>query len=180
MKDGLCQFIYDITRTYSADIIQFNVDVDGYSVNDNSIKWMLNSFIPLEKKLSNGDIIKEAYITRRYITSLVGKIFNANLCKNVNNYLPNERCYVGEDIFTYFIFSCLAKSYIGIKTPGYYVYRYGLGVENAECMTLAKFEQYCKMSNWVKYAHQFLQQVNYFGDEQFNELFVNYSIKYEL
>lgn len=29
-------------------------------------------------------------------------------------------------------------------------------------------------------AHQYLQQVKYIGDEQFNDLFVNYSIKYEL
>ena len=157
IREDLCEFIVNYSDS-DFDILQFNIDVEDNTDGSKNALWLKNALQPSERQLKNAEIMKEAYINRSYVTSLVGKVFSAELCKKVYSIVPDEHCYVGEDIFTYFIFSCLAKSYIGIKTPGYYVYRYGLGVENADCMTLAKFEQYCKMSNWVKYAHQFLQQ----------------------
>lgn len=156
IKEDLCQFVNDITAKECADVIQFCIDIDGYSVNNNDVEWMRNAFKPIEKRLNASQILSEAFITRKCTTSLVGKIFKAELCKKVNEFLPYEKCYVGEDIFTYFIFANFAESYIGINTKGYYVYRYGLGVENSKTMPISKFEQYCKMSNWVEYAEKFL------------------------
>jgi len=158
IKTDLCQFITDNVAKSKFDIIQFGIEVEDYSNNSANAQWLKNALQPENRQLNGEEIIKEAYIGRSYVTSLVGKVFKTELCKKVYSFIPDEHCYVGEDIFTYFIYSCFAQRYIGIKTEGYYVYRYGLGVENAQTMSLTKFEQYCKMANWVKYAQQFLLQ----------------------
>ncbi len=160
IKADLCKFIADITQKYDNDIIQFNIDVKNYSGEDKNVLWLRDALQPKNVVLKNDRIITDAYIDRKHITSLVGKIFKSEICKKVYSIIPDEHCYVGEDIFTYFIFACNAKSYRGITTDGYYVYRYGLGVENSDKMPLSKFEQYCKMSNWVKYAKEYLEKIS--------------------
>lgn len=163
VRDGLCEFIANYTDNNDIDILQFNIEVEDNTFGSDNAKWLKNALRPLDRRLNKNDIITEAYINRSYVTSLVGKVFSAELCKKVYSIIPDEHCYVGEDIFTYFLFSYFADSYVGVNTPGYYIYRYGLGVENADCMTLSKFEQYCKMSYWVEYTKQFLND-NYSND----------------
>ena len=105
----------------------------------------------------NGDIIlTEAYVRRSYITSLLGKVFTAEICKKIFSLLPDEHCYVGEDIFTYFFLAYFANSYVSINTKDYYFYRYGLGVTNNESISLEKFEVYCKMAKWCQYTRDVL------------------------
>jgi len=160
IKADLCQFIADNVVNNKFDIIQFGIEVEDYSNNSANVKWLKNALQPANKRFNGEEIIKEAYINRSYATSLVGKAFKTNICKNVYSNIPDEHCYVGEDIFTYFILSCSAQSYIGINTSGYYIYRYGLGVGNNNVMGISKFEQYCKMANWVKYAYKYLNDIN--------------------
>lgn len=151
---NLCTFAEEITRTEYADIIQFGADVCDYANNAAKAAWLRNALIPAPRELETSkEIMREAYVTRSYVTSLWGKLYKSELCKKAYAALPDVYCYVGEDIFTFFYLSYYAQSYKGIPTRAYYTYRHGLGVTNVEIMTLEKFETYCNMANFVKYIH---------------------------
>lgn len=157
IKKDLCLFIAENTDKNNYDVLQYKIDIEDYTYGSKNAQWLKEALQPCNRELKNNNILSEAYINRSYVTSLVGKAFKTELCKEVYNNIPNEHCYVGEDIFTYFLIACLAESYAGKNTEGYYVYRYGLGVENSETVQLSKFEQYCKMSNWLTHARKFLE-----------------------
>ena len=154
----LCAFAEEITRTESADIIQFGAEVCDSSHDAAKAAWLKHRITPTPKTLASGEILREAYVNRSYTTTLWGKLYKSDLCKKAYQALPNVYCYAGEDIFTYFYLAYYAQSYIGIPTCAYYTYRHGLGITNAEIMSLEKFEMYCNMSTFVKYIHDNLIQ----------------------
>ncbi len=155
----LCEFAANICAD-GYDIVQYNVKIENNSSNDKDADWLSKRLHCENRILKNDDIILQAYNVSSYATSIVGKIFKTDLCKKVYSTIPDEYCYVGEDIYTYFVISCLAKKYRSVDSKEFYIYRYGLGVENSDKMQLAKFEQYCKMSKWVMYGNEFLQKIS--------------------
>lgn len=154
----LCAFAEEITRTESADIIQFGAEVCDSSHDVAKAAWLKHRITPAPKTLASGEILREAYVNRSYTTTLWGKLYKSDLCKKAYQALPDVYCYAGEDIFTYFYLAYYAQSYKGIPTRAYYTYRHGLGITNAEIMSLEKFEMYCNMSKLVKFIHDNLIQ----------------------
>lgn len=154
----LCAFAEEITLTESADIIQFGAEVCDSSHDAAKAAWLKHRIPPAPKTLTSGEILWEAYVNRSYTTTLWGKLYKSDLCKKAYQALPNVYCYAGEDIFTYFYLAYYAQSYKGIPTRAYYTYRHGLGITNAEIMSLEKFEMYCNMSKLVKFIHDNLIQ----------------------
>lgn len=154
----LCAFAEEITRTESADIIQFGAEVCDSSHDAAKAAWLKHRITPAPKMLASGEILREAYVNRSYTTTLWGKLYKSDLCKKAYQALPDVYCYAGEDIFTYFYLAYYAQSYKGIPTRAYYTYRHGLGITNAEIMSLEKFEMYCNMSKLVKFIHDNLIQ----------------------
>lgn len=154
----LCAFAEEITRTESADIIQFGAAVCDSSHDAAKAAWLKHRITPAPKTLASGEILREAYVNRSYTTTLWGKLYKSDLCKKAYQALPDVYCYAGEDIFTYFYLAYYAQSYKGIPTRAYYTYRHGLGITNAEIMSLEKFEMYCNMSKLVKFIHDNLIQ----------------------
>lgn len=151
---NLCQFISDVTEKEDADIIHFSSGVYD-EISDKKIKAMEEDLKPLEKTLVGDEILEHAFIKRAFATQIWGKAFKADLCKEACSVLPEEHCYVGEDVFTTFIFCCFAKKYIGIKTPDYYFYRFGIGVSGQSMIKISKFEMFAKMANWIKYTQEY-------------------------
>lgn len=149
----MCAFAEEITRNEYADIIHFGADVCDYANDAPKEAWLRRILTPAPRELASKEILREAYVTRSYGTSLWGKLYKTDLCKKAYAALPNTYCYVGEDIFTYFYLAYYAKSYKGIPTRPYYIYRHGLGVTNVDMMSLKKFEIYCSMANFVKYIY---------------------------
>ena len=149
----MCAFAEEITRNEYADIIQFGAGVCDYANDASKAAWIRSILTPAPRELTSKEILREAYVTRSYGTTLWGKLYKSDLCKKAYAALPNTYCYVGEDIFTYFYLAYYAKSYKGIPTRSYYTYRHGLGVTNVDVMSLQKFEIYCSMANFVKYIY---------------------------
>lgn len=154
----LCEFISEVTQREDADIIQFGVEINNYSGDQKKYNWLIHNLSPLEETLIDENIIRKAYIERKISTVLWGKIFKTYLCKKVYKLLPYEHCYVGEDIFTFYLLAYFAHDYKGINTKGHYIYNYGYGVGNADKMSLEKFELYCRMAKWSQYARDYLEQ----------------------
>lgn len=151
-----CKELIALTTNYQADIFHYTVGVEDYSGDKEAEKWLTNYLTAKDTFLSGNEIMQQLFITRSIPTSLVGKLFKVELCKKVFAHIPDYNCYLGEDLFTSFLFGFYAGNYIGIKTKPLYWYRRGLGVSNNQIMSLPKFESYCKMAELVKYAYAFL------------------------
>ncbi|MBQ7283473.1 MAG: glycosyltransferase family 2 protein [Oscillospiraceae bacterium] len=156
---NLCQFVNDITEKEDADIIHFSSGVDAED-SDKNFEGVVNALKPLEKTLIGDEILDNAYIKMTYATQVWGKIYKTDLCKKVYAVLPDEHCYVGEDVFTTFFLSHFAKKYVGVKTPQYYFYRFGFGISGQSMISVKKFEMFAKMSNWIKYTQEYLDTNN--------------------
>lgn len=154
----LCAFAEEVTQNEYADIIQFGADVLDFSQNAKKTAWLKRMLMPADSEYVGEEILTEAYVSRSYITSLLGKLYKSSLCKKAYSVLPDVYCYVGEDIFTFFYIAYYARDYKGIATKSYYTYRHGLGVTNVDAVTLKKYEQYCNMSAFVKYIYNHLIQ----------------------
>ena len=155
----LCQFIYEETQKDPVDIIHFPMGVFGAASGIN-IDNFITAMSPCAEKISGHEVIKSAYIDRKFASQLCGKAVKTSVCKQAFLYLPNEKCHVGEDVFSFFIISLFAESYKGYKTKPYYIYRFGVGVSNLRQLKLEKFELFCKMSNWYRYAQNIIDKLN--------------------
>lgn len=156
IADDLISFAQNIVQKESADIIQFSAGIECPSGDKKHVKWFQRRLKADDTAYFGVDILSEAFINCSYTTVLWGKILKTSLCKYVYSLLPDEHCYVGEDILTYFFLAYYAKSYVGIDSKEYYFYRYGLGVSNNEYVSLQKFEVYCKMAKWARYIYNVL------------------------
>lgn len=159
ISKDLCQIISDESEKNSADIIHFPMGVIG-SYSGINVSQFKSNMMPYETYLENDEIIKAAYVERRFASQLCGKAIRTDVCKKSVDYLPTERCHVGEDVFTFFITALFAGSYHGIITNELYFYRFGVGVSNLKSLSLTKFELFCKMSNWYRYASETLDKIS--------------------
>lgn len=153
---ALFEFAENVLLFEPADIIQFSTGVEDHSGDIRNIAWLTRALRPANTCYLDSAVLEQAYVQRSYVTTLWGKIFKTDLCKKAYAMLPDQRCYVGEDILTYFFLAFFARSYVGLDTPDYYIYRYGLGVSNNDTMALGKFDGYCQMAVWASYIRDTL------------------------
>ena len=85
----LCAFAEEITRTESADIIQFGAEVCDSSHDAAKAAWLKHRITPAPKALASGEILREAYVNRSYTTTLWGKLYKSDLCKKAYQALPD-------------------------------------------------------------------------------------------
>lgn len=153
-----CEQALGLIEAKQVDVLQFTIGVEDYSGDKAAKLWLEQALTPAGEHIVGDRILEELYITRRYTTSLLGKIYALPLCRAVYASIPDIYCYVGEDLFQQFYFGFFADSYEGVKTAPLYWYRRGLGVSNAGSVTLEKFELYCAMSALCEEIRNFLRK----------------------
>lgn len=144
--------IIDIISKNNEDIIQFSSNVEDYSNDDETRKWLLKYLAPLNRSLYGKEIADEMFFHNSISTNLWGKIFTRKLLNKSFKCVTDEckNIYLGEDIFLSFFISLYAKKYVGIESTYLYVYCRGLGVSNSDEISLSKFKKYCEMSVFAK------------------------------
>jgi len=160
IDSNLCSIIVEEAKKNNADILHFSMGVLG-SYSGINVHQFKQNMAPYEAFLKSGDIIKAAYIERKFASQLCGKAIRTSVCVKASEYLPDERCHVGEDVFTFFVTALFAESYQGIASQELYFYRFGVGVSNLRALELSKFELFCKMSNWYRYASDIITELSY-------------------
>ena len=168
-----CNLVLKEIEKEAVDILQFTIGVENYTKDKKSEIWLKKALTPIEKHLNGENILKDFYITRNITTSLLGKVYNASICKTAYKFIPDIYCYVGEDIFQQFFFGFFADSYNGIRTKPLYWYRYGLGISNKNILDLSKYEEFAKMGNLANYIEEFLKKYQIF--DNYKELFFSIS-----
>jgi len=166
-KDA-CEIAFNLIEKHQVDILQFTCGVEDNSNNSAAKKWLENVLRPEEAFLNGSEIQKDFYLTRKHTTSLLGKVYTTSLCKTVHKYIDNFYCYIGEDIFQFFYYSLLARTFLAVETKPLYWYRYGLGVSNSNIMPLSKFKLYCDMSDLCRRTKRFLIEHDYYDQCYYN------------
>lgn len=151
-----CRDAFDLIEQNGVDIVQVTCGVDNCSQDTESVRWLQNALTPKGLFLKNQEILREFFVTRSELTSLVGKIYSRDLCRKACLAVEDFHSYIGEDIFQFFYLAYFAKSYLGVKTNSLYWYRRGLGVSNNNMVSLEKFEHYCEMSKLCEKVKIFL------------------------
>ena len=149
IEPRLCQYIAKVVKSDNSDIIQFGMRVEDYSGDQQKVNNLNKMLNPRNIELTEENILVAAYQERSITTSLLGKVYKTGLVKRAYENLPDIACYVGEDILTFFYLAYFAKKYRGIRTQGYYIYQYGLGVTRSDEMRIEQYEPYCKMAQFV-------------------------------
>lgn len=153
-----CEHALKLIEDKQVDVLQFTIGVKDYSGDEAAKRWLEQALTPVEEHISGNRILDEFYITRRYTTSMLGKIYRTSVLRAAYACIPDIHCYVGEDIFQQFYFAFFTDNYEGVRTKPLYWYRRGLGVSGAGNVTLEKYQLYCAMSNLSKQVGIFLRE----------------------
>ena len=151
---GLCNCVLDLIRENHTDILQYSTCVNYLD------KHMRDYMDPVPGKITGSDILRNYYVTGEISTSLVTKIYRAELCQKAFQCIPDFHCYVGEDILTSFFIAYFASSYMGVRTKEKYIYNFGSGISTETAMSLEKFKLYCGMNRFPAIIRDALGQDN--------------------
>lgn len=151
-----CEKMFSSAEKSKAEICQFGVDVVNYTDVEGATAWHEKSFQPKAKTMAGDALMNSFFVQNENATTLWSKLYSRELCQTVYSKIPDRYCYVGEDIFTFYFMCLYCRTYAGFPEIKVYRYNYGLSVGNKENVSLSKFEQYCNMSDCVRYSQQFL------------------------
>jgi len=153
----VCAEVYRQSQKELADILQYSVEVTNYtSVSREASEARSRYLRPYPGTLDRDALMNVCFCDRSYTTSLCGKLFKTQLCKQALSHIPDMRSRIGEDIYSYFLLGFYAKKYVGIPTQAKYHYCYGRGVSNCDFVSLAKFEEFCGMGQLAGEVKRFL------------------------
>ena len=144
--------VMDAIQTENSDIVQFS----GRQIYLNTNKKF--TIEPPVGKYMGEQILENFFVTRKVTTSLVLKIYRAEICKKAFEKIPDFHCYVGEDILTSFFIAFFSSSYLGIKTKAKYNYAFGSGISSENEMSLKKYQLYCQMNKFPGIIESFLEK----------------------
>lgn len=149
---GLCRKAVELIQHHNTDIVQFSARV-------RYLKKGKTDFIePLTEKFSGKQVLENHFVFMNISTSLVVKIYNAEICKQAFKEIPDIRCYVGEDVLTSFFIAYFTSSYVGVKTKVKYNYYFGKGISEEDGITLEKYKLYCEMNRFPEIVKAFLDR----------------------
>lgn len=139
LEKDACEVAYEEITKRGCEVFQFGANIECEGVVDPDAVSGISNFVrPYKKSLANKDVFEGCFVSRLYTWNLWNKIYKTELVKKVADFIPNNRCVVGEDMFIYSMISYFAKSYQG-KDVKLYNYRYGNGVSTKALSSMKEF-----------------------------------------
>lgn len=154
-----CEELYNKIKEEKVEILHFNSRIENCAnISQDRIDMNIALLRPLTMHLLNKDIFDQCFQYRNYGFTLWNKIFSTSLCKKaffnmVDEYLPKA-----QDMYSYFIISYFAESYLGWDSKIYHHYCFGRGVTASLDITLDTFERYCLQSRVIEALEQFCNE----------------------
>lgn len=156
-KDAL-ELVQGIFDDGTYDILSFGIHVcPEATVDAVHLEAVYSYFVPYEGSLKGEEIFEKCYIDRAYSHNVWDKAYRTDLCKEGFSYITEDDIAIGADTYTYFVFSYLAESFLGIKDE-IYEYHAGRGLTGQKAIGVDKFEMHCKQANMVVACERFLQK----------------------
>ncbi len=116
-------------------------------------------FAVKNKKLLGNKIFFNCFKKKKYPHNVIGKAIKTDLCKEVYSNVLSDNIVMGEDLYAYFEFAFLAKSYKSINKK-LYNYNLGRGVTGGNTFSFGLYKKYCKMGDFFKDLNKFLEEKN--------------------
>lgn len=139
LEKNACEIAYKAITKRKCDVFQFGAKIECEGIQDpDAVEALINYLRPSDKTLKGTDVFEGCFVKGYYTWNLWNKIYKTDLVKKVVDYIPENRCVVGEDMFIYSMISHFATSYQG-KDVKIYNYRYGNGVSTKATATLKEF-----------------------------------------
>lgn len=139
LEKNACEVAYKEITKRKCDVFQFGANIECEGVQDEAAVDALIKFVrPSTKTLKGKDVFEGCFSSGYYTWNLWNKIYKADLVKQIADFIPQNRCVVGEDMFIYSMISHFATSYQG-KDVKLYNYRYGNGVSTKATATMKEF-----------------------------------------
>lgn len=160
LEPTACELLFETMARSKVEICNFPSKVIGLSSKTDLRE--VNKFIkPITGNLEEDQVFSACYIKSQYGWSLWNKIYQANLIKKAYQLTGDFYCNMAEDLFTYFIISYLAKSYLGIEGEPIHNYFFGLGMTGGPLNRgLGKLKNLCEQSLITQELRKFLLQQN--------------------
>lgn len=126
------------------DIISFGVRILSESdVDEEHLQAAYTYFTPYQGELNGKDIFTECFGNHTYSHNVWDKAYKTALCKEAFTHITGKCIAIGVDIYTYFVFSFLAETFLGLEDE-LYEYHVGRGVTGKKTMDIGKFELHCR------------------------------------
>jgi glycosyltransferase involved in cell wall biosynthesis len=155
-----CDTLYETMIRAKVDICHFPAKVIGISTKTDLSK-IIEFIRPFQDKLNDDNVFDACYTSSIYKWSIWNKIYEASLCKKAYQCTSDFYCNMAEDVYTYFIISYFAKTYLGIEGDPLYNYYFGLGMTGGQTFNgLKKLTSLCEQSGIVLELRKFLTQQN--------------------
>lgn len=110
-----CEILYQAMIKAKVDICHFPTKVVNNSANTD-LRGITEFVKPYYHKLKDADVFNACFFNSDYYWSIWNKLYNTSLCKAAYEAAGDFYCNMAEDVYTYFILSYFATSYIGVES----------------------------------------------------------------
>lgn len=144
LEERACEKLYQKIKEAQVDILHFTSRVlNCANLSQKRIDWNQNAIRPLNKRLDGEAVFRSCFVDKKYFFTLWNKVYEAAFCKRAFAAMEDRRLPKAQDLYSYFVLSRFAKSYLGWESGPLHNYCMGRGVVGSSSMNLDKFERYC-------------------------------------
>lgn len=170
-----CQSLYDKICEENVEILHFSSEIIDFGGNSESRLDMNRKMLtPYEHRLLNQDVFDYCFLKQLYGFTLWNKIYSSALCKYAFSKMENSFFPKAQDMYSFFIISFYAKSYLGWNSQPYYFYCFGRGVTGTQTVTLNTFKRYCMQSRVINALNNFCQNIENSHDNKYASIISRY------
>ena len=163
-----CEIVVGKIISTNVEILHFTSEIENYgAASEERIKMNEKLLLPYDKCLHNESIFESCFVRKLFGFTLWNKVFMASLCKKAFEYMEDIYLPKAQDLYSFFIISFFAKSYMGWNCKPCYHYCFGRGVTGTPQITINTFERYCLQADVTKALNRFLYSQNAINDYKF-------------
>ena len=153
-----CEYLYQKITELQTDILHFSAKVLDFAHNANSVAFIERLVLPYCGRLESENVIVGCFRDRLYGFNLWNKIYRTDLCKKAISHVKDEFIINAEDAYIFFLIASFASSYVGMETPCFYHYRYGLGGWGRSIIDRQEFQYRCHSALVVRNIREFISE----------------------
>lgn len=136
LMTNACEALVKEMRRDPVDMLQFSVQVEGVGdVSAQRLEALERQLTPPAIKLKDINFADACFVDTQFSYTLWNKIFNGDMIRRAMQECPEGQFPKANDLLGFFFITLHLKSFRGVKTEPYYLYRLGTGVTGRTILT---------------------------------------------
>lgn len=157
LAENTCADLLALAKHHPADVIHFSASVlADESIPENRVKSVTKMLAPYKGTLRGDRLIDECFNQRNFQFQIWNKLFRGDLCRQAMAEFPDGSYPKAQDLMAVFIILFFARTYYGVVTEPYYLYRLGVGVTGGNHLSHRQIDAYAHQPLVVDGLKQFL------------------------